>query len=98
PARSCTHAVHCGGCNRNPVATRRERLRSRNQARRRAIEAGWTVIEILEVRAVVAGGLQPEALELARDVIGAFVVAELADTPALHGVVGELVEPRAQIV
>jgi hypothetical protein len=49
--------------------------------------------EILEVGAIFTGGLEAEPLELARDVLGADEVARLADTPALHRVVGELVEP-----
>ena len=51
----------------------------------------------LEVAAVLTTGLEAQALELARDVLGAFVIPGFADAAAQHRVVGELIEANLEI-
>src|SRR6185312_2077592 len=83
---------------RNPSRTGGECLLPDRETRRRPLQREGTVWEILEVRTVVAGRFETEAMEHVCDVGGRLVVAECADLATLHGVVGDLVEASAEIV
>ena len=69
-----------------------------DEPRRCAVESYGAEWEILKVRSVLTRGLETKAPKLARDVLGALVVARLTDSPPHHRVVGKLVQARAQIV
>ena len=82
----------------HPLEFRHQRGAGDGEPRRRAVESHGAEWQILKVRSVVTGRFEPKAPKLARDVRGALVVARLADSPAHHRVVGELVQSRAQVV
>ena len=70
------------GRHRNPLRALGERRARGVEARRGAVESERAERKVLEVRPVVPRRLEAEPLELARDVVGALVVAQLTDPPA----------------
>jgi hypothetical protein len=80
----------------HPVGAERHGRAADDEPRRR-VDRAHLVRERLEVRAPLAGGLQPEAARLGRQVVGALDVAERPRVAPHHGVVGERVEARHQV-